>query len=301
MFTLAHVTDWHATDPRGGGFLPLCGKRFFGWLSWTLRRGQLHSPDVLSALFEDLKAQQPDHVAVTGDLTNIALPGEFRQAAEQLAQLGDPSWVSVVPGNHDAYVRVAPERSWDRWAAYMLPDGVNSQKAPTHADYPVLRVREDVAIVSVCSAVPTAWFQAAGRIGARQLEVLEPLLARLGDEGRFRVVLVHHPPLDAGTSTRRQLRDSKALREVLARSGAELVLHGHRHRTRIGELPGPEAAIPVVGARSSTDIGQQEEKRAQYHLYRIEREGADRWRLQLAVRGWDPQKRCFVAEGERVF
>ncbi len=88
---------------------------------------------------------------------------------------------------------------------------------------------------------------------------------------------------------------------MLARCGAELVLHGHRHRTRIGELPGPRVAIPVVGARSSTDIGQQEEKRAQYHLYRIERQGAEGWRLQLAVRGWDPQKRCFVAEGERVF
>ena len=167
-----------------------------------------------------------------------------------------------------------------------------------------MTVREDVAIVSVCSAVPTAWFQAAGRIGARQLEVLEPLLARLGDEGRFRVVLVHHPPLDAGTSTRRQLRDSKALREVLARSGAELVLHGHRHRTRIGELPGPEAAIPVVGARSSTDIGQQEEKRAQYHLYRIESRadaGAGRRRaVTMAVREWVPGDGCFEAEGERV-
>jgi 3',5'-cyclic AMP phosphodiesterase CpdA len=300
MFTLAHVTDWHATDPRGAGVRPLLGKRFFGWLSWTLRRGRLHRPEVLSALFRDLKEQQPDHVAVTGDLTNIGLPREFAEAAGQLEALGEPSRVSVIPGNHDAYVRIRPEISWDLWAPYMVSDENPADRAPAWADYPTLRIRDRVALVGACSAIPTPWFQASGKLGARQLERLDGLLRDLRARDLFRVVLIHHPPVDTETSGRRRLRDSKALTDVLARCGAELVLHGHRHRTRIGELPGPDGPIPVVGARSSSDVGEQEEKRAQYHLYRIEFGPArQRPTLRLSVRGWDPVGERFVAEQER--
>ena len=58
-----------------------------------------------------------------------------------------------------------------------------------------------------------------------------------------------------------------------------------------------------VGVRSASDIGHQETKRAQYHLYRIHggtgphTERHDR--IQVAIRGYDPSRRCFVAEGER--
>jgi len=42
---------------------------------------------------------------VTGDLTNLALVSEFGAARERLKRLGDARDVSIVPGNHDAYVR----------------------------------------------------------------------------------------------------------------------------------------------------------------------------------------------------
>ena len=48
-------------------------KRLLGWLSWWSERRHIHRPELLRALFEDLKSQKPDHVAVTGDLTNISL------------------------------------------------------------------------------------------------------------------------------------------------------------------------------------------------------------------------------------
>ncbi len=304
MFTLAHVTDWHATDPRGAGWKPLLGKRAFGWLSWKLRRGRIHRPEVLAALMRDLDGQAPDHIAVTGDLTHIALPQEFAESAQQLRNLAEPSRIALVPGNHDCYVRVSPSESWDRWAPFMVSDGASDSQAPRSGEWPTLRVRGEVALVGTCSAVATPWFQASGRLGDAQLDRLEALLFELGERDLFRVVLIHHPPLDQDRSSRRRLLDAPRLREILARVGAELVLHGHRHRTRIQVLPGPLGPIPVVGARSSTDVGEEEDKVAQYHLYRIEsRADAASGRpraVTMSVREWVPGADRFDAEGERV-
>lgn len=39
----------------------------------------------------DLQAEHLDHIAVTGDLTHLGLPQEFREAATWLARLGRPA------------------------------------------------------------------------------------------------------------------------------------------------------------------------------------------------------------------
>jgi 3',5'-cyclic AMP phosphodiesterase CpdA len=114
--------------------------------------------------------------------------------------------------------------------------------------------------------------------------------------------LIHHPPTPDAVSARRALTDAEALRAVLRRTGVDLVLHGHGHRTLIGALEGPSGPIPVVGVRSSSDVGHHPDKRAQYHLYEIESVpgGRPRFRIRLRIRGWDPATRRFVPEGERA-
>ena len=298
LFTLAHITDWHTTTLNGARPAAFIGKRFFGWLSWNLRRARTHRPEVLEALFADLQNQRPDHVAVTGDLTNVALESEFIEAAQWLHKLGPPASISLIPGNHDAYVRMPPHRSWDHWAPYMAGDGAaEGDPAPAFGDFPTVRVRDRVALVGLCSAVPTPLFQASGRLGSVQLARVEAVLKELRDRDVYRVVLVHHPLVDRESSRRRQLLDAAGLKEVLARCGAELVLHGHRHRTIVEAVPGPAGSIPVVGARSSSDVGMKEHKRAQYHLYRFDPENRE-GPITRRVRGWDPSSRSFVAEGE---
>jgi 3',5'-cyclic AMP phosphodiesterase CpdA len=297
MFRVAHLSDLHATPARAG--LPaLLGKRFFGWLSWQLRRQHAHQPGVLAALLADLHREAPDQIVVTGDLTNVSGEEEFPAARQWLERMGPPERVSVVPGNHDAYVPVACEKGVGLWRDYIASDPGASEGASGDR-FPTLRVRGELAVVGVSSAVPTPLFQARGWIGAAQLERLGPLLARLGRAGLFRLVLVHHPPEAGVVSRRRELRDGEALREVLARAGAELVLHGHMHRTRLGSLPGPDRAIPVVGARSASDVGSRPEKRAQYHLYAGEPAADGRVRIRMSVRGYDPATGGFGAEDER--
>jgi 3',5'-cyclic AMP phosphodiesterase CpdA len=57
-------------------------------------------------------AHHPDHVALTGDLINLSLQAEYRLAAKWLAALGDPDWITFVPGNHDAYVPFPWDTGW---------------------------------------------------------------------------------------------------------------------------------------------------------------------------------------------
>ena len=308
-FTLAHVSDWHVTSLEGCRARDLANKRLLGWLSWMQRRRHRHRPDILRALFKDLKRQAPDHVAVTGDLTNIALPDEFVAAAGWLADLGPPAWVSLVPGNHDAYVSVPRERSWDLWAEFMVSDDVLEERsspaqslaAPRDDEFPTVRVRGPVALIGVNSAVPTLPGFASGRIGSPQLERLAAALAEHRARELCCVVLIHHSPIDEDFTPRRRLLDSAALRGVLADVGADLVLHGHGHRTHIGRLPGPEGEIPVLGVRSSSHCDELESRRAQYHLLHIERAAVSqgpRFRFGLETRGYDAANGGFVAEGE---
>jgi 3',5'-cyclic AMP phosphodiesterase CpdA len=115
--------------------------------------------------------------------------------------------------------------------------------------------------------------------------------------------MIHHPPTEGTVSERRALTDAGALRCVLRRTGADLILHGHGHRTLIGSVEGPSGPIPVVGARSSSDVGHRPDKRAQYHLYEIEPDeagGARRFRIRLRIRGWDPSTRRFAPEGDQI-
>ncbi len=83
-FRLAHLSDPHLPPLPAARLRDLAGKRAFGYLNWTRNRHKYHRRDVLDALVSDMQAQQPDHVAVTGDLVNLALDAEFNPARQWL-------------------------------------------------------------------------------------------------------------------------------------------------------------------------------------------------------------------------
>jgi 3',5'-cyclic AMP phosphodiesterase CpdA len=109
---------------------------------------------------------------------------------------------------------------------------------------------------------------ADGWVGRRQLERLDEVLARTA--GKFRLLVLHHPPVANRHEILRGLRDRGALGRLLARRGAELVVHGHEHRDVRAELPGPHGPIPVIGVGSATYQDPRPERRARYNVYRIE-------------------------------
>ena len=212
-FVIAHITDPHLSPAPMPGFADLRLKRVMGFINWKRGRERLNDMALLKRLVEDLRAQRPDHVAVTGDLVNIGMPIEFQRAALWMETLGEPADVSFVPGNHDAYVRASMPLLATTFAPWATSDDAPESKAT----YPYLRVRGEIAIIGLSSAVPTAPLMATGRLGKKQLEAFAELLRQTGAKGLARVVLIHHPPLAGVTPPLRGLSDAAAIRTRCAR------------------------------------------------------------------------------------
>jgi 3',5'-cyclic AMP phosphodiesterase CpdA len=278
MFVLAHLTDPHLAPLPRPRMVELAGKRVLGFINWQRNRRRIHRSDLLAAIVTDLKAAAPDHVAVTGDLVNIALEAEFIQAAQWLSQLGVSHDVTYVPGNHDAYVRAAETQAARHWSAYMRGDELRTER------FPFVRRRGPIALIGLSSAVATQPFMATGAIGTAQLARLTPLLDQLGKAGLFRVVLIHHPPLSTTAARHKRLIDAAALRTVLQQHGAELVLHGHDHVHALVRLDGPSGTIPAIGLPSASAAREGDGDPAAYNLYRIEGT-AGAWRCEAITRG----------------
>src|SRR5262249_51003066 len=153
------------------------GKRALGYLNWTRNRQKYYRREVLDALVADLKAQAPDHIAVTGDLVNLALEAEFAPARAWLGSVGSPDRVTTIPGNHDAYVRATRHRFVETFGEYLRGDDAAGNGA-----FPFVRRRGPLALIGLSSAVPTAPFMATGTLGRGQLEALERILIALSAE-----------------------------------------------------------------------------------------------------------------------
>jgi 3',5'-cyclic AMP phosphodiesterase CpdA len=267
------------------------------YVSWRLRRRRHHDPGILEALVCAVKNQPADQVVMTGDLTQLALPGEGNAARRCVEAIGTPQNVFMVPGNHDALV---PE-GWDTrlsfWADYMASD---EPTPPDRTLWPALRVRGRIAMIGLSSAHPTRPFSAAGRIGADQLSRCSRLLEDTGRRSLYRVLLVHHPPVPGMLSARKRLEDAEALAGIVRQHGAELILHGHMHQRSRTYLPGPWAPIPVLGAPSASETSPDPVRRAGFGVLRIIRSSTG-WETTLQDHWYDPgQKRFFPGTQEPV-
>jgi 3',5'-cyclic AMP phosphodiesterase CpdA len=289
MFLLAHVTDPHFRGSLAGvGPTDFMNKRALGALNLIVNRRRKHKMELLDALRLDLRAQAPDHLALTGDLANVSLPGEWRAALAWIDTCGlEPAAISVIPGNHDAYIpAVVASRAFEKaFAAYMTDD---LSRGGERADYPYVQIRDRIAFVGVSSSVATGDSGAWGRVGDEQLARVEAALRAPELAGKVRVVLIHHPPVRQKHGEERNLRDRAALVATLARVGADLVLHGHDHQDEHTELAGPGGkAIPVIGGGSASYTGSPD-KRSRYNLFEIE----DR-RITLITRAHDEASDAF--------
>ena len=292
-FTLAHLSDPHLSPLPAAGLRDLAGKRALGYLNWTRNRHKFHRRDVLDALMMDLQAQAPDHIAITGDLLNLALEAEFAPSRVWLESVGTPDRVTVIPGNHDAYVRVTQHRFAQAWGNYL-----DSDEAPDGGGtFPSLRRRGPLALISVSSAVPTAPLMATGRVGRTQLDALAGMLAGVSAEQAFRVLLIHHP-LRSNARTKR-LTDSHLLLALLKQHGVELILHGHDHVHSTIWVEGPKGAIPAIGVPSASAVAHGHYPAAAYNLFSIERDGAA-WRLEQTIRAIDDSLRVGELQKKRL-
>ena len=275
---LAQFSDLHLLSLDGVKWLDYANKRWIGRMNLISSRSRHYHTIAFDDMVVDLNQQQIDHSVCTGDVTNLALEQEFHFAREKFDRLTlGTSGVTVIPGNHDAYIAKGVEHFAQVFGDYAIADADwqwprDPDRAPDVSDrWPIVRVRGDLALIGLSTSMETPWFTAYGRLGARQLE---RLAAALGDPrlaGTCRVVAIHHPPAGRRAESRiRGLKDHVELAAILAAHGAALVIHGHEHRNLREVLPGPRGPIEVLGVPSGTYDAKHADRTARYRIFELE-------------------------------
>lgn len=282
MPLLAHISDIHLGPLPRVRLRELVNKRAFGYWNWQRNRANAFDATVLSAITDDIAENQPDHIAVTGDLVNLGLKDEYEVALSWLKTLGEPHEVTLVPGNHDAYLARSIEHYSRTWLPYANGDRPNEKMA-----FPFVRTRGPLALIGLSTAIATAPLMATGRVDEDQAHEFGKALASAGRQGLCRVVLIHHSPVHGATSWHRRLMGASLVRHAIARFGAELVLHGHDHVTRVAYLPGKDGrTVPVVGASQPSVMPRHGKPGAAYNLIQIEKETDGRFAIGMVERGF---------------
>jgi 3',5'-cyclic AMP phosphodiesterase CpdA len=291
-FALAHLSDVHLGPmPLAELFPHFRLKRLVGAASWHFRRKHLHSTAVSTAAMASIKSANPDHIACTGDLLNIAVWPDFPRARRWLEALGEPAELSFVPGNHDAYVPVP----WEKGLGLLAPWMTGDVERPNAPAFPFLRLRRNIALIGLNTACPQKLHLAAGTLGGQQLMDLSHLLDTLRQQGFFRIVLIHHPPLPGLAKPRKALTDAAQLQEVLKNGGCELVLHGHNHKSMENWIETKSGPAPVIGVAAASGTGHNHHEPAGWNLFRIRRHQG-RWQNELTRHGWDSAAAEFRAQ-----
>lgn len=285
MFKLAHLSDIHLSPIPVLRRRQLMSKRITGYVNWRRNRVHTHQPEVLTKLLADLATRHPDHIAITGDLINLGLETEIANAREWLALLGAPQDVTVVCGNHDAYVPGTLAKALTQWQPWV--EGDDGRLVCGSDDFPTLRRRGPISLIGCNSARATMPFLATGFFKAGQAKRLAALLKQEGAQGRCRVVLIHHPPVRGAASRHKRLNGQSLFRKVIAEHGAELVLHGHTHLNTIHTISGPKGPVPVVGVPSGAQapLAAMRKPAARYNMFAFE-QGEDGWSIGMEEFGY---------------
>ena len=186
-----------------------------------LHFGRPFLPDVAEAVIEHSRALAPDVVVVSGDLTQRARDGQFRQAADYLKRFERP--VVVTPGNHD----VPFYRIWERFLAPY-------RNYHRHISSDLNTVTEVGGLLIVALNSSRRFTLTNGRIRRSQLDFATRAMQDARDS-LIRIVVTHHhlapPPgferANVMPFARRALRRFTEL-------GVDLILAGHLHRAYIG-------------------------------------------------------------------
>jgi 3',5'-cyclic AMP phosphodiesterase CpdA len=233
---------------------------------------------VISPLIEAVKKNNPDLVAISGDLTQRARSREFLEARAFLDQLPRPQ--IVVPGNHDVplhNVFARFTRPLDKYRRYITED-----LRPFYHD-------EEIAVLGVNTA--RSLTIKGGRINEEQIDWMRQKLCAVNPD-IVKIVVTHHPfDLPEGHHERDLVGRARLAMEQLAECGADVFLAGHLHvshtthsATRY-KIKGHSALVVQAGTAAS-DRGRGEEN--SFNVVRI-----DRPHIAVERFEWQPAQETF--------
>ena len=171
MVRVAHISDTHVLPPQGVQWREMFfNKRITGGRI-PVEKGTRVPRRYLEAVLD--AASRADHLVITGDVTNLALEGEFHEALRLFEGRRGGAEITVIPGNHDLYLpKISREGRFEHHFGAFVRSDLPDLSVPVAAgNYPFVKLRGPVAIIGLSSAVPRPPFIAAGYPAVKQLGV----------------------------------------------------------------------------------------------------------------------------------
>ncbi len=243
----------------------------------------------LSTILRRVEEINPDHILVSGDVTNYALKTQFEAVRErflevqgairtrqgrELKQGGlDPVLWTILPGNHDVTDEEAMSDANVRCNLGMLEKSLKTWDAnvPLDEAFPIHKqIVKNGSLLGLhligldSTRKEPVWvvgFNALGRIDRDQFGRLDTMLQSRGDHEMWLVVLHHHPIVVPDLLPKLQdeflsLNDSdgKALIRRCIQNGVSAILHGHFHRfsSWSGMVPDGKRYMWIIGSPAGT-------------------------------------------------
>ncbi|WP_380879802.1 metallophosphoesterase [Sphingomonas sp. DBB INV C78] len=219
---------------------------------------------VAVAWFADrVRAERPDAVIVTGDLTMRARSREFEAATEWLLALDVP--VSIEPGNHDLPYFNPIARMTSPYGRFRKLE--RALERPL--DLP------GIWLVPLRTTTRAQWrFNWSWGVVRRRAiaEAVERLRACPPDH--LAIVACHHPLIGSEVTAAHgeTLRGQKAL-EAITAAGADAVLSGHVHQPFDSRFETAAGSVRLIGAGTLSE--RQRDAPPSFNELRVEQGGLD--------------------------
>ena len=225
----------------------------------------------LDFLNHAIKSQHCSHLIVSGDLSNLSLPAEFRGVKAMLNEFFSDLEMSIVPGNHDYYTQESLRaRRFERMIYPLRPGHID---VSLEKSWPFVNLVGNVAIIGLCSAYPRPWFVAGGRIGEAQLALLDAALHHREVRFRTKIVVLHHHLYQVDMSpgeSLRNLADRRDLLDVCLKNSVTMIAHGHSHGYELRRVGGI-----ILSEPGSCSVARYKtpEKAGKFNIYDFDKKG----------------------------
>jgi 3',5'-cyclic AMP phosphodiesterase CpdA len=226
----------------------MADKTVIAHISDTHCGSRYHIPSLATRVIDELNLLEPDIVVVTGDLTDMGYRGEFLQANQLLDRIECPQRMVLI-GNHDAR-NVGDIHFEELFGARRC-----ELKLP------------EMRLIALDSSEPDL---DSGRIGRDTHRWLAARFAATPDD--FKVVAMHHHlvPVPGTGRERNIVHDAGDLLRVLADSGVDLVLCGHKHVPNVWRLED----MLIINAGTCCTHRLRGNVRPSFNIIEIDEEGS---------------------------
>jgi 3',5'-cyclic AMP phosphodiesterase CpdA len=236
----------------------------------------LHFGTVVPEIAESLKlllhAERPDLVIISGDLTQRARSGQYKDAKEYLDSLPQPQL--VVPGNHDVplfnvFARfLAPLAGYKRY--------ISDDLDPVYED-------DDLVVLGLNTARSFTWKN--GRVSPEQISYIKQRICG-AKERKVTILVTHHPflpPPEQGKGA--VVGRARELLKAIDECDLDLMLAGHFHQSYSGGTSEAytllENSTLVVQAGTATSHRTKDERNS-FNMIETE-EGF----VRVSIRTWN--------------